>query len=57
MALYFMEWKEDLGRTVLGVMIPHSISSLTTDLLGPAQHLSVNALDTPDKKKETKNIS
>lgn len=35
MALYFSEWKEDLGRTVLGVMIPHSIASLTTDLLGP----------------------
>lgn len=34
MDLYFMEWK-DLGRRVLGVMIPHAIPSLTTDLLGP----------------------
>lgn len=35
MSLYVMEWKEDLGGKVLGIMIPHSIPSLTTDLLGP----------------------
>lgn len=34
--LYFMEWKDELGRKEqTGVVIPHSIPSLTTDLLRP----------------------
>lgn len=52
-----MEWK-DLGRRVLGVMIPHAIPSLTTDLLGPWESCSTSLwawhLTLLIKKKKTK---